>query len=164
MPDDARLEELRRRVEKDPASIAFAQLAEEYRRAGAFEDAIRVCRTGLEQHPGYISARVTLGRALLETGQYQDAQAELEFVLRAAPDNLAAIRTLADLHQRTDGDETFLVRSQTPEVRGREEPVPQTSDPDPPTSDLSPPTSDPVLTELERWLAAILFDREARHI
>ena len=34
MSVNQRLEDLRRRVQQDPSSIAFAQLAEEYRRAG----------------------------------------------------------------------------------------------------------------------------------
>jgi tetratricopeptide (TPR) repeat protein len=98
--DTTRIDELKRRVDKDPASIAFAQLAEEYRRAGQHEDAVRVSRAGLSQHPAYLSARVTLGRALIDLTRYDEAQAELEYVLRAAPDNLSAIRALADLHQR----------------------------------------------------------------
>ena len=64
MPEHPRIEDLRRRVQKDPASIAFAQLAEEYRRAGQYQEAVEVCRAGLAIHPGYLSARVTLGRAL----------------------------------------------------------------------------------------------------
>jgi hypothetical protein len=43
---------------------------------------------------------VTLGRALLETGQLDEAAAEFEYVVRAAPDNLTAVRQLADIHQR----------------------------------------------------------------
>ena len=74
MTDQSRIEDLRRRVQKDPASIAFAQLAEEYRRAGQLQDAVDVCRAGLAIHPGYLSARVTLGRALLELEQFDDAQ------------------------------------------------------------------------------------------
>ena len=100
MADSSRIEELRRRVQTDPASIAFAALAEEYRRAGRFEEAIETCTAGLTRHPAYVSARVTLGRALLETGRFQDARAELEHVLRAAPENLAAIRGLAEIHHR----------------------------------------------------------------
>ena len=100
MGDSTRIDELKRRVEKDPASIAFAQLAEEYRRIGLYEEAVRVSRAGLAQHPAYLSARVTLGRALSDLERYDEAQAELEYVLRAAPDNLSAIRALADLHQR----------------------------------------------------------------
>ena len=78
MADTTRIEELRRRVAKDPASIAFAQLAEEHRRAGDYEEAARVCRAGLDRHPTYLSARVTLGRALIELGQYDSAEAELQ--------------------------------------------------------------------------------------
>jgi tetratricopeptide (TPR) repeat protein len=98
--DSARIEELRRRVQKDPASIAFAQLAEEYRRAGRLREAVETCETGLARHPGYLSARVTLGRALLELGELEAAQAELKQVLRTAPENLAALRGLADIHHR----------------------------------------------------------------
>jgi tetratricopeptide (TPR) repeat protein len=95
-----RIVELRRRVQSDPSSIAFAQLAEEYRRAGNYEEAIDCCRTGLSRHPGYLSARVTLGRALMETGGLEEAAREFELVLRSAPDNLAAIRGMAEIHQR----------------------------------------------------------------
>jgi tetratricopeptide (TPR) repeat protein len=100
MTDNPRIEELRRRVQKDPASIAFAQLAEEYRRAGSYEDAIDVCRSGLEIHPGYLSARVTLGRALIEMNDLDAAETELTHVLSNAPENLAAIRGLAEIHHR----------------------------------------------------------------
>ena len=100
MTNHPRVEELRRRLQKDPASIAFAQLAEEYRRAGQYTEAVDVARSGLAHHPTYLSARVTLGRALIELAQYNEAQAELEDVLLAAPENLAAIRGLAEIHQR----------------------------------------------------------------
>ena len=100
MTNNPRIDELRRRVQKDPASIAFAQLAEEFRRAGKYDEAVHICRTGLTRHPTYLSARVTLGRALIELEQYEEARAELEYVLQAAPENLAAIRGLAEIHQR----------------------------------------------------------------
>lgn len=99
-PDTTRIEELRRRLQKDPASIAFAQLAEEYRRAGRFQDAIETCRAGLTRHADYLSARVTLGRSLLETGDLDAARKELNEVLKSAPQNLAAIRGLAEVHRR----------------------------------------------------------------
>jgi tetratricopeptide (TPR) repeat protein len=101
MGDNPRIEELRRRVHADPASIAFAALAEEYRRSGAYQEAIETCRTGLQRHPSYLSARVTLGRALIELGDYATARQELEAVLKVAPENLAAIRAMSDIHQRT---------------------------------------------------------------
>ena len=60
--DNPRIEELRRRVQKDPASIAFAQLAEEYRRAGSYEDAIAACRAG-PRDPSRLSFRSRDARA-----------------------------------------------------------------------------------------------------
>jgi len=98
LPDNARIADLRRRIQKDPASIAFAQLAEELRRAGEFREAADICRAELTFHPAYLSARVTLGRALLALDQLRDAQQEFEHVLLSAPENLAAIRGLADIH------------------------------------------------------------------
>src|SRR5262245_26076881 len=100
MPDNQRIDDLRRRVQKDPASIAFAQLAEELRRAGQCDEAVEICRGGLARHPGYLSARVTLGRALIELNQLDDAHSELEHVLKNAPENLAAIRGLGEIYHR----------------------------------------------------------------
>lgn len=110
MVDNPRLDSLRRRVQQDPSSIAFAQLAEEYRRAGMFQDAVDICRSGLGVHPSYLSARVTLGRALAELHQYEAAQQELEQVLRSAPENLAAIRGLADILNRLGALSEALVQ------------------------------------------------------
>jgi tetratricopeptide (TPR) repeat protein len=100
MAESRRLDDLRRRVREDPASILFAQLAEELRRAGRLREAVGACRAGLAVHAGYVSARVTLGRALAALGADDDARRELEAVLAAAPENLAALRTMADLHRR----------------------------------------------------------------
>ena len=110
---------------------------------GDYDQAIEVCREGLQQHPGYVSARVTLGRALLETGQHEQARAELEAVLRVAPDNLAAIRALAEIHGQGSG-----IGDQGSRVTERD-----------PGPDPRPLIPDPVVAELEAWLAAIIADR-----
>jgi tetratricopeptide (TPR) repeat protein len=101
MADHPRVEELRRRVRQDPASIAFAALAEEYRKLGRFADAVDTCRRGLARHPSYLSARVTLGRALAALDQHEAAAGEFEAVLRAAPENLLARKGLAEVFRRT---------------------------------------------------------------
>jgi tetratricopeptide (TPR) repeat protein len=100
MPDNSRIEDLRRRVQNDPASIAFAQLAEEYRRARQYQESVRTCQTGLKIHPRFLSARITLGRALIELGRIDEACEELTLVLKSEPRNLSAIRALADAHRR----------------------------------------------------------------
>jgi tetratricopeptide (TPR) repeat protein len=82
---------------------AFGGIAERFRRAGDLDRAVALCREGLKRFPEQLSARVTLGWALLDKGQYDAAREELEQVLRRAPDNLAAIRGLAELHDRSEG-------------------------------------------------------------
>lgn len=141
MVDSTRIDDLRRRIQQDPASIAFAQLAEEYRRRGELDEAVRVCRAGLAHHPAYLFARVTLGRALMALGQDEAAQAEFAYVLRAAPDNLLALKSLEELRERQ---------------AGREGP------PYAPPADAVSSPADAVLEELEGWLAAILADRRVR--
>jgi predicted Zn-dependent protease len=98
MPESQRLAELKRRVLMDPASIAFAALAEEYRRAGRCEDAITACQTGLRRHPAYLSAHLTLGRALTGAGRVGEARAAFQRVLGLEPWNPAAMRALAELN------------------------------------------------------------------
>jgi hypothetical protein len=86
-------------------SPAFGAIAERFRRAGDLERAVALCQEGLRKFPSHLSSRVTLGWALLDLGRYDEARAELEQVLRRAPDNLAAIRGLAQLHDRTEHDD-----------------------------------------------------------
>jgi len=93
---DNRVDELRRRLQRDPGSRLFAQLAEELRKAGDVQEAIDVARAGLETHPSYASARLTLGRALLDSGDPAGARAELETAVREAPDNILASRLLGE--------------------------------------------------------------------
>jgi Flp pilus assembly protein TadD len=131
--DNPRIEDLRRRVQKDPASIAFAQLAEEHRRAGDCEEAVRVCEAGLAQHPAYLSARVTLGRALFQLGRLEEARAEFLRVLDGSPDNLVAVGKLAEIHQRTRSSVHAAV--------------------DRPSRQRS--TDERTITELETWLKVI---------
>ncbi len=84
------------KLEKDPQSRIFAQLADAYRKEGLLDEAIRICRDGLAAHPTYVSGRVVLGRALLEQGVLEEAEAEFRRVLELAPDNLLALRLLGD--------------------------------------------------------------------
>jgi tetratricopeptide (TPR) repeat protein len=123
--DGPRIDDLRRRIQQDPSSLAFAPLAEELRRAGRAREAVSVCRTGLAIHPEYLSARATLGRALLDLGQLDDAFAELTAVLAAAPDHLSALKGVEEIRRR----------------RGER---------------------DEVVARLERFLAAIMADRQRR--
>jgi hypothetical protein len=83
-------------------TATFAATAERLRRQGQLPRAVEVCREGLKKFPDQLSARVTLGWALLDLGDYDEARGELEYVIHRAPDNLAAIRGLAQLHDRSE--------------------------------------------------------------
>jgi tetratricopeptide (TPR) repeat protein len=91
-----RIEELRQRLDREPGSRLFAQLAEELRKDGDVVGAIKVCRDGLSKHPAYPSAHITLGRALLDGGDFAGARSEFETVLKGAPDNILASRFLGE--------------------------------------------------------------------
>jgi tetratricopeptide (TPR) repeat protein len=174
MADNTRLEELKRRVQQDPASIAFAALAEEYRRSGRFDEAIATCTAGLQRHPSYLSAHVTLGRALIEVGRYEDATEELQFVLRLAPENLAAIRGLAEIQHRRgeDASDAPLAPAVSAAPPGVSAPIPISAAPPappplievtlpPPVEAARPVAPHPALVGLEAFLGAIVRARAA---
>jgi len=87
-----------------------------------FQEAVDVCRTGLELHPGYLSARVTLGRALIELNDLDTALAELQHVLKSAPENLAAIRGVAEIHHRQGALPEALARYRAALALARNDP------------------------------------------
>ena len=141
------------RSRKVPAedTAAFGAIAERFRRAGALERAVELCREGLEKFPDHISARVTLGWSLLDLGKYDDARVELEQVLRRAPDNLAAIRGLAELHDRFE--HTLHLPMDGP---GQWPPPPESMD-DVPGSPVSAPEQEQPTRSLEMTPAALGF-------
>jgi tetratricopeptide (TPR) repeat protein len=95
---DARIRDLKRRLELEPGSRLFVSLAEEYRKKGRFTDALSTLQKGLLAHPNYLSAHVALGRAHLEAGQIRDAIATFTKVLINDPGNLVSAKSLADIY------------------------------------------------------------------
>lgn len=83
---------------KDPGSKVFIPLAEEYGKAGMWEEAVAVLEDGLKIYPGFITAMVALGRAYEQMNQPVKAKALLEESIKLSPDNLRAHRTLAKLY------------------------------------------------------------------
>ena len=92
-----RIADLKRRLEKDPGSRTFFDLAREYHEAGCFQEAADICARGLRQHASYLSARVLLGRIYFDMGRSDDAREQMETALQQAPDNLVARRVLAQI-------------------------------------------------------------------
>ena len=91
---------LQKKLDKDPNSLIFFQLAEEHRKEGNLEEAMRILKAGLSRHPNYWSARAALGRIYHQLGNPEPAKEELEKVVQAVPDNLLANRLLGDIYLR----------------------------------------------------------------
>lgn len=97
----ATIESLKERIARDPLSRAFLQLAEEYRRQGRYQEAVRVCLEGLERHPTYHTARISLGRTHMEAGDLANARRAFADVLELQPENHLAGKLLAEVQKKT---------------------------------------------------------------
>lgn len=85
------------RLARDPTSLAFAPLAEAYRKAGRTREAIALCEDGLRRYPHYTTARVILAKAYLDEGNEEGAIEELTAVVARSPGDVQSHRLLADL-------------------------------------------------------------------
>jgi len=103
------IERLKEKIEKDPNSKLFVPLAEEYKKAGMYDEAIDALIKGLERQPAYLSARVSLGKIYIERGMFADAMAEFEKVIAAIPENLYAHKKLAEIYREL-GDKDKAIR------------------------------------------------------
>lgn len=124
--------------------------AEQLRRSGNPAAAADLCRDALARFPGYLSARVTLGWALLDLGRLKEAREEFETVHRVAPDNFAAIRGLAQLHvlEETETEAYGLaLAADSPASTGTEAASPAGGD--------TPDSTAATVVRLESWLARV---------
>src|SRR4030095_116549 len=88
------------RLARDPASLAFAQLADLYRKGGRTGDAILCCREGLRRWPHYTTARLILAKTLLAGAQLAAALGELTAILQTSPKDVQCHRLAAEVHRR----------------------------------------------------------------
>ena len=88
------------RLAKDPTSLAFAQLADLYRKAGRSADAITTCRSGLLRYPHYTTARLILAKTLLAEHDPGAALTEIEAILQVSPKDVQCHRLAAEAHRR----------------------------------------------------------------
>ncbi|MGH7410443.1 MAG: tetratricopeptide repeat protein [Candidatus Methylomirabilis sp.] len=74
-----------------------ARIADRYRKQGRFAEAIALCLRELEARPTYVSARVVLGRAYMESGDHAQAEEEFHRVVESSPENLRARMHLGEI-------------------------------------------------------------------
>lgn len=104
----AEIDRLATAVAKDPRSKEFLPLADEYIKAGMWQEAAAVLEDGLTAYPGFVTAMAALGRVYDQLGQTAKAKAILEDVVKQRPDNLRAHRILAKLYHSEGHTELAL--------------------------------------------------------
>ncbi len=94
----AEIEELKKKLGANPDSMIFVPLADAYRKAGLYKEAIETCKSGLEKHPTYTSARVLLGRIYSEKEMLDEAIEELKRVEAVDVDNIMVHLMLGNVY------------------------------------------------------------------
>jgi tetratricopeptide (TPR) repeat protein len=101
MPADSDLqqeiEQLEQRYAENPDGLVFAHLADAYRKVGEYSKAEGLVLHGLKAHPTYISGHNVLGRIYQDAERFADAHEQFNKVLELDPQNMIALRALADL-------------------------------------------------------------------
>lgn len=100
------VEALMTRFNKNPQSLVFSRLADEYRKDGNYSKAIEVCINGLQNHPSYITGRIILGMCYTEQGNHQAAIQEFLAAIVIDRKNQSALKQLADLFNRQGNSQT----------------------------------------------------------
>ena len=65
-PNFSKIDKLVAQIEKDPRSKDFLPLAEEYVKAGMFQEAALTLEDGLKVYPSFVTALVRLGGVYLQ--------------------------------------------------------------------------------------------------
>ncbi len=102
MAPSREIEKLQRRWQENPLGLTFAPLAEAYRKEGMLPDALELLEIGLTQHPNYVPAHIVRGRCFLDGRADGAAVAAFSRVLDLDPENVIALKGLADVSERGD--------------------------------------------------------------
>ena len=97
MTSEKAIQILEARIKENPHSLLFARLADSYLKEGRVDEAIELCKEGLQYHPSYVTGTFVLGKAYIAKGDYEKAEEELKKVLSYDRQYLSAHKLLGDL-------------------------------------------------------------------
>lgn len=95
-----RIDHLRARLRDDPGSRLFFQLGDLLRKAGELDEAEEILRGGLEEHPRYVAAWVSLGRIQLDEAEFSEAERSFAKALELDPENAVAARLIGETAEK----------------------------------------------------------------
>ncbi len=175
----AEIDRLATLLAKDPQSKAFLPLAEEYGKAGMWQEAAAVLEDGLKIYPGFVTAMVALGQVYEKLGQAAKAKPLLEDAVTRSPENFRAHRMLARIYAGEGATEEArracsAILSLNPQdqeasiLQSSLDAAPTTAQPaqaeapassleslPEPESPTGPPADSPTIAKLEAWLRMI---------
>ena len=97
--------------DRDPEGRVFAPLADAYRRAGQFPEAVRLLNDGLSRLPDFVSGHVVAAQLYVEQGLAEEAGFAARRALELDTDNVNALGSLLRvLEQKGDVAEAAEVR------------------------------------------------------
>ena len=94
------IEQLSEKLQADPKSRVFAQLADAYRKANLLDEAIDTAKKGLEVHPKYAIAHLVLGRCYLAKGMFALAREEFDLTIKNDPQNMVGYKLLGETYEK----------------------------------------------------------------
>lgn len=92
------LERYQKLWDADQTSRVFAPLAEAYRQNGNLQQALQICRQGLNLHPNFAGGWLQLAKVYSDRGEISKAIGALKKAVALAPENIQAHNLLADLY------------------------------------------------------------------
>lgn len=107
-------EKKKEKLEKAPNSLIFVSLASMYLDNGMVNEAIDLCKSGLEIEPQNEEAHLVFAKAEIEKGNKEDARKRLKGILERNPENTAAKELLEQI-------ETIVYKEQKEEEKEKEE-------------------------------------------
>ena len=88
---------LENRLADNPDSTLFARLAEAYIGLGRTDEALELCRRGLERHPQYATGHMVYAKALWKKGELEEAEKSATRALELEPHSLWALKLRGDI-------------------------------------------------------------------
>jgi len=95
--------------QEDPSSIVFAPIAEYFIIYGMIDEAIEICRAGIQKHPNFVSGRMVMAKAYFKRGNWDEAEVELKNVLGLMPENLSARKLVDEIAELRRNESTDLI-------------------------------------------------------
>ena len=103
--DFSEIARLSERYNKDPKSKIFVQLADAYRKSNMIDEALEILNKGLAFNPNYPLAYLILGKCYFDKRMYEKAKESFGKTLNYDPQNIVALRMLAQICETTKDEE-----------------------------------------------------------